>query len=113
MSRRVCLPVRVACTPEDEPVAIGFEGDLPAGRGKPYLVPIRARISHWREWVGVLDGEPERDVWQVETALGVCELHCLRYHPCGQGDQTRTAGALESEREAEREGEWLLFRWED
>ena len=56
-------------------------------------------LCHWREWVGILDGEPERDVWRVDTTRGVCELHHLRYP---------TDESLEPD-----EGDWLLWRWED
>jgi hypothetical protein len=53
--------------------------------------------------VGALAGEPERDVWVVETELGICELHRLR------------AGApAEEESPADRgDDEWVLARWED
>ena len=54
----------------------------------------------WREWIGSLSGEPERDVWIVETERRVCELHCLR-QPTGE-DEEEPAG-----------GEWLLHRWMD
>lgn len=62
-------------------------------------VPVAAVLDHFREWIGVLGGEPERDVWQVEIMRGVCELHHLR-HPTE--DVNDPAG-----------GDWLLFRWED
>ena len=77
------------------------------GQGHParfMLAGTKAAVSilgirgHWREWLGALDGEPERDIWQVETPPGVCELHCLRE----PGEEEEGAG-----------GQWLLFRWED
>jgi hypothetical protein len=34
--------------------------------------------SHHREWIGALEGEPERDVWKVETARGILELHHIQ-----------------------------------
>lgn len=34
--------------------------------------------SFHREWIGALEGEPERDVWKVETARGILELHRVR-----------------------------------
>ena len=34
--------------------------------------------SFHKEWIGVLEGEPERDVWRVETAKGIVELHRVR-----------------------------------
>ena len=92
MSRRVRLPVRVACNGLGEPVALLSE----RFRGR---LPVLARLRRWREWIGALDGEPERDVWQVETPQGICELHCVRF-PAGDAPD---AG----------EGEWLLVRWED
>jgi hypothetical protein len=33
--------------------------------------------------VGILDGEPERDIWHVLTARGACELHHLRLPTVG------------------------------
>ena len=75
------------------------------GRGQPArfvlagtkeVLPILGVRRHWREWLGALDGEPERDIWQVETPPGVCELHCLR-----------------APGEEESDGQWLVFRWED
>lgn len=54
------------------------------GRSRPVL----SVVSHWREWLGALAGEPERDVWQVETSRGTLELHC-------------------------QDGDWQVFRWDD
>lgn len=68
-------------------------GFLPAGTRA--VLPVLGVRRHWREWLGALDGEPERDIWQVETPPGVCEMHCLR-----------TPGE-------ESGGQWLVFRWED
>ena len=90
MSRRVQCPVQVACDPGSRPLCLTLSGAS---------VPVLGVVSHWREWFGVGEGEPERDVWRVETPRGVCELHCLR-HPT----------------EAEPEpasGSWLLWAWED
>ena len=79
------------------------------GRGQPArfvlagtkaTVPVLGVRRHWREWLGALDGEPERDIWQVETPPGVCELHCLRE-------------PSEDEEENACNGRWLVFRWED
>lgn len=53
-----------------------------------HLLPVHQVVGRWREWLGALAGEPERDVWQVETPRGTLELHQVA-------------------------GEWLLFRWED
>ena len=78
----------------------GYEGRRVAvrsdGEGIPLSVEtaaVQRVLDFWREWVGVLEGEPEVSVWRVETAQGVCELHHL------QPDS--------------REGVWLLMRWED
>ena len=61
------------------------------------VVEISGVVDHWREWIGALDGEPERDVWRVETARGTCELHGLAVP---KGDE-------------EPERSWILFRWDD
>ncbi|MES2465414.1 MAG: hypothetical protein V4671_33010 [Armatimonadota bacterium] len=52
-------------------------------------VPVRRVLDHWREWIGILQGESERDLWRLETPLGICEVHLLR------------------------PSHWLLARWED
>jgi hypothetical protein len=62
-------------------------------------VPVTGWSKHWREWIGVLDGQPERAIWQVVTEQGACELHHLR-QPTDEDEEP--AG-----------GEWVLFRWED
>jgi hypothetical protein len=90
MSRRVSQPVDVHCNKVGEPFSVSLYG-----QGRP--LPVIAVRSHWREWVGVLDGEPERDVWQVELPTGFCELHCLRF-------------PLTTEPTC---GDWILYRWED
>lgn len=70
------------------------------GVGRPTRVepnqPITAVLSHHREWIGILDGEPERDIWIVETPQGIAELHCLR--ATGEDDKP---------------GDWILHRWLD
>ncbi len=96
MSRRVDLPVRVACDEEGTPLSLALD---PTANS----LPILSYLSHWREWFAVLDGEPERGVWRVETARGVCELHCLRFPQ-----------EYDSEDESEAApGTWLLARWAD
>ncbi len=92
MSRLDGRPAHVACDAAGRPAAFTL-----ADETRP--VPVAAVLDHFREWIGALDGEPERDVWQVETARGVCELHHLR-HPTE--DVNDPVG-----------GDWLLFRWED
>lgn len=73
----------------------------PAGftiSGERSPIAVTGVVEHFREWIGVLDGELERDVWRVDTPHGTCELHHLK-HPCAE--------------DAEPQGEWILFRWED
>lgn len=67
-----------------------------AGEHWPWEV-IRV-VSHWREWLGALDGEPERDIWHVLTRRGGCELHGL----CPLGAEENAPPA-----------QWILFRWDD
>ena len=95
MSRLVRRPVTVNCAPTGRPVILQ-END-----GEPAL-PVLAVVEHWREWIGALEGEPERDIWRVETPRGVCELHCLR-QPTGAGEELDEAPG----------GDWLLYGWED
>ena len=85
----------VTCDEQGGPQAIRL-------RGEQGPLPVRAVLRHWREWIGALDGEPERDIWHVDTPLGGCELHHLR-RPCegGAGDDETGPGA------------WVLFRWDD
>ena len=90
MSRRDGRRVVVTCDAGGVPQSLALPGAY-------HALPVLARMEHWREWLGALDGEPERDVWRVETQQGVCELHRLR---------------PPSEEET-GEGEWLLHAWED
>ena len=60
-------------------------------------------ISYWREWIGILEGEPERDIWWVQTEGGICEIHCLRYLTTDKPDKQA----------ASRESMWLIHAWED
>jgi hypothetical protein len=85
---------------DGQPTRVKLTGDAPVAfllPGTRDVVRITAVLDHWREWIGVLDGEPERDVWHVETARGTCELHGLGYP---KGDE-------------EPERSWILFRWDD
>lgn len=90
MSRQQGRLIDVKADAEGNPVAFS----LPDGSAMQTVV---AYLSYWREWIGVLDGEPERDVWCVETTHGICEIHCLR-SPLGTEDSPET---------------WLLHAWED
>ena len=92
MSRLVGRPAHVTCNEEGAPISFRIGGER-------LTVPVRERVAHWREWIGVLDGEPERDIWRVDTPRGVCELHRLR-HPREDEDEAKG-------------GRWLLFSWED
>jgi hypothetical protein len=91
VSRRVNVAVDVRCDEHGEPT----EMTLPDAAAP---VAVLSVLSRWREWMGVLSGEPERDVWHVDTERGVCELHCLRY-PSG--------------RDHSPPGRWFLARWDD
>ena len=90
LSRRLSRPVDVQCDGGGVPLSIR------AGR---VPLPVLAVVDDWREWFGVLAGEPERDVWLVDTPKGVYELHCVR---------SLAADGLEPGR-----GHWLLERAED
>ncbi len=90
MSRLDGRWAQVECDERGQPLGITL-----AGTTAP--LPVLGIRRHWREWLGALDGEPERDIWQVETPPGVCELHCLR----------------EPNEDEDSRGQWLLFRWED
>lgn len=75
MSRVVGQPIAVVTNPQGAPCWVsGWE--------------VLHVHSYHREWIGALEGEPERDVWKVETARGILELHYLR-------------------------DTWLLAKWED
>ena len=73
MSRRLSRPVEVQCDGGGVPLSIQA-GGVP--------LPVLAVVDDWREWFGVLAGEPERDVWLVDTPKGVYELHCVPLPGC-------------------------------
>ncbi len=80
MSRITNRPVNVETDPDTgEPLRV--DG-----------IVVRRVLDHWREWIGILQGEPERDLWRLETPRGICEVHQL---------QIKSASC------------WLLARWED
>lgn len=95
MSRLDGRPVQVETDEEGKPLAITFPGATSPER---VLLPL----AFWREWIGVLDGEPERDIWRVVVKRGVCEIHCLRF-PSSVFD-----GRTPMDKEM-----WLLHAWED
>ncbi len=70
-------------------------------------VPVRQVLDHFREWIGILQGEPERDIWRVELPRGICEVHLIRHGGAVQEIQPdhRKCEALSEN--------WLLARWED
>ncbi len=96
VSRLDVRPILVDCDEAGCPIAF-------RGLGAAHPLPIRTVVDHRREWLGALDGEPECDVWVVETPAGVVELRRLR-HPDGGEDGT------EGPRDADQ---WGLHRWED
>ncbi len=69
--------------------------------GSRQEVTVQGWASHHREWIGILDGEAQRDVWLVATHRGVCELHRLS-RPKSDDDDSD-----------EGDCEWVLFRRED
>lgn len=96
MSRIVDIPITVE-TLEDA----GYITPAPAAivflDGTPSLPVVRVLGFH-RQWVGILQGEPERDVWCVETGRGIARLYGIRRQTAdGEGE---VAG-------------WLLHAWED
>ena len=66
--------------------------------GSRQEVTVHGWASHHREWIGVLDGEAQRDVWLIATNRGVCELHRLSRPKADDDDG---------------DCEWVLFRKED
>ena len=81
----------VACGEDGQPASVQVRGER-----SPWEV-LRI-VSHWREWLGALEGEPERDIWHVLTARGGCELHGLC--PPSAGEEAPPA-------------QWVLWRWDD
>lgn len=90
MSRRISRFVDVQCSAKGVPLFIH------TGRAS---LPIREVVDDWREWFGAIFGEPERDVWIVDTPKGIYELHHVGYSP---------------DKDAEKaQGEWIMERVED
>ena len=71
-------------------LASGYEGipvrvETDATTGAPHRIEfdrertfVQEVVGFFREWIGVLEGEPQRDVWHVKDASGrLCELHHL------------------------------------
>ena len=94
MSRLAVKAVQVICTPEGMPTVII------TGRTRFVVGGI---VDRWREWFDVNDGEPEREVWIVDTDGGMCEVHGLRPFPSSEPPGEEDVPCAE----------WLLCRWED
>ena len=103
MSRLDGRPVSVQADADEKPVALCI------GNPDTDPLPVVRYLTYWREWIGILDGEPERDVWRVETPRGICELHCLRYLSPPQ--HAEAAGTADPDMVVQKQ--WLLYRWED
>lgn len=136
MSRRAGHSVVVEVDEEGKPDRLHLAGGerdpphRPASSAAP-VVPVLRILTYHREWIGVLDSEPERDVWLVETTDGICELHRLRdpARAAAEGMSHPNEAASSSERQKEKPttatsvssesppppvpDRWLLARWED
>jgi hypothetical protein len=85
VSRRDGRPVAVVVDPAGRPLCVSGS-------------PVHTICGFWREWIGALEGEPERDIWRVVTDRGIVELHRLH---------------APVDTEASTGGHWLLATWED
>ncbi len=94
MSRIVNTPLAVVCDVDDKPVSFRWRRDS---------IAVLTVCHHWREWVGALDGEAERDIWRVDTAQGIAELHHLHAASLAEGEEADNSPP----------GQWILYRWED
>jgi hypothetical protein len=80
----------------DQEIPVESDGDgVPAVVGG---VAVRQVVEHWREWIGIHDGEPQRDIWVVDIGCGIAEVHCLSW-PDGDVENG--------------EGHWVLHAWRD
>ena len=91
MSRLVKRPVAVLCDAAGRPSLLVLDRDR---------FPVLAVGGHWREWIGVVDGAPERDIRRVETARGISALH-----------NTRRVPGRPTDEDPEPEGEWIPHAW--
>jgi hypothetical protein len=89
VSRLVNLPVEVEVNAAGEPVAVHVPGN-------PEPIPVDDLGEHYVMWVGVLRGEPQREVFQAKFGGAIGELHCLRKH----GDRSKP-------------GDWVIHRGMD
>jgi hypothetical protein len=74
--------------------------------GERLPIDVTAVRDYWREWFNIVQGEPERDVWQVETGRGLLELHHV-LPPLG------TAMSAAVDDTGDTNDKWFLARWED
>lgn len=93
MSRRVNQPVAVDAADDGAPVAFCWHDRWHS---------VRQVLKHTREWIGVLDGEPQRDIFVIRSERGVCELHFSSFPSDDAGDDT-----------VDGSGTWLLAAWCD
>jgi hypothetical protein len=73
-------------------------------------IAVTGVADYWREWIGVLEGEPERDIWRLETSQGACELHHMRTPQENSGGDNESHESVTKEQGVDA---WVLFRWED
>lgn len=79
-------------------------------QGIPLLMedmPILDISDHYREWVGILEGLPQVDIWRVRTAQGIGELHFVCHPVASPPDKENHLLVTQPV------GHWLLVRWED
>lgn len=104
MSRLDGRAIRVVSTgPDGAPAAFLLPDSRAAAlRQVAQVAQVAHVLDHWCEWVGALQGEPERSIWRVELEGGaICELHHRR---CPTADDPDPGP---------ESGDWLLYRWED
>ena len=114
MSRRLGRSVEVRCD------GCGVPTDILTGRA---CLTVCGVVDGWREWFGAAFGEPERDVWIVDTPQGVYELHCVYESHCVRVPGVSIADPAVSASDAPDEpcptrgcsgqGHWFLERSED
>ena len=95
MSRCLSRSVDVRCNAKGVPVSILA--------GRAYL-PVCEVVDEWREWFGSVFGEPERDVWIVDTPKGIYELHHVGFPVNAE---------LENAELEQEQSHWVMERVED
>jgi len=110
MSRLAGFPAAVSVDDIGRPESIEARPALPRTR-------VLEVIDRWREWIGILEGMPERDVWLVETPYGIAELHCLRSYARAAAGTTISAPIsapiFGPDEDAPTVCDWLLASWRD